>query len=129
MKHIKAFDEVNESSRLGPTLAPAEMKKLASSLKFPSGSGRREYSTTIYWAKRGGHGGAKTVSAVVDNAIKSGWTKPESKHTSNATGDIVTNQDSLIDPSGKYMLKSYKRYGNTASENWFELTIELIKGN
>lgn len=123
---LDSFEDA-EQELVSAVLDKHSLQQVAKSIKFPSGSARKEYGGSIHWSKRGGHAGDKIVQAVLYNAKKSGWKVETDKQTNNATGDVVTNIDALVDPTGRYKLTGYSKYGVTSSDNWYDLKLSQTK--
>jgi len=100
-----------------------DIKSIAKQLKFPPAT--RSSSDSIMWNKKGGHAGDKVVYRVMENAEKLGWTRTF-KQSTHPAYDIVSNQNVLFDPTGKYKIKGYQRYGNTSYDNWYQLDLTAV---
>jgi len=116
MKHIKLYENfITEEKN--------DLTQVYKALKFPAGS--RLSNDSISWDKKGGHAGDKAVYRVMKNAEELGW-KREFKQSTHPAYDIVSNNNVLFDPEGKYKLEGYQKYGQTASDNWYSLKLTKI---
>lgn len=120
---LDSFEEA-EQELVGDVLNMHDLQMVAKTLKFPSGAGRKEYGDSIKWTKRGGHAGDKTVYGVLGKAKELKWKETDGKSSNNATGDVVSNTTTYVDPTGKYQISGYAKYGVTVHDNWYELTLK-----
>lgn len=99
----------------------ADIKKLARTLKMPSGT--RVGTVQMGWSKRGGHVGAKTIQRVREHIVKLGFVPYDHRTSSDATGDRVRHGSVYACANVTVTFSSF--YGVTAHENQFSITVSL----
>lgn len=107
---IKLFEEfINEA-------------KITFPLKMPSGAS--SYNNRWTWYKRSGYVGGKTIQKYLDKCTELKWTE-DFKHNTTPN-DNVSNNWQRVSPDENWKLTAYSHYGETASDNSYELSLEYI---
>jgi len=121
-KQIQAAQvELAKRHQMHEAKSKPEIINIAKELKFPKPVGIS--TTNIKWHKKGGHAGDKVIARVFQAAKSLKWKAQTSKQSTHPAKDIVTNNNILVSPSGKFLLKSYTRYAETTDSNWYELEL------
>lgn len=124
-KQIQAAQvELAKRHQMHEANSKPEILQIAKTLKFPKPTSITP--TAVSWYKRGGHAGDKAVYRVLQAAKDLNWTVKKDTHSTHPAYDIVTNIDALLDPTGRFYLETYIKYGVAAYENSFTINLRQI---
>ena len=99
------------------------LKKVAKSIKMPI---QQITTLYVYWHKRGGYAGQNIINKVKSEALLKGWKKRDLRETNTPDGSIISNNQSITDPTKTYELVWSNSYGTTKASNRYTLFLKVI---
>lgn len=79
---------------------------------------------SFIWKKKGGHGGAKQIDAVVKKFLAAGFTRQAVNQGNSPDGSYVSTGRVYVDAAGN-RLETHDSYGVVAAENYFRMELRL----
>jgi hypothetical protein len=113
-----------DKTKAGDKLGAAALKSIVKELKLPGGAKAKIDSNGYKWSKRGGQADNILRPLYASLRTSSTFKKVDSKAADVPDGSSSSSIDRYT--NGTHVLELYARYGNTASDNNFSITLTPV---
>jgi hypothetical protein len=99
------------------------LREAAKQVGMPAKTRFDDEGGTARWEKEHGHQGASSICRSQEKAEAAGWKPFDSGSSNSPDGNVVAWDTVLISPDGRWLLRAHSKYGVTAYENSFSMSI------